>query len=199
MTDLPSPIRERKSHIFRRDDYEHYVEPQWCSARLFEVERFDGHIYDPCCGFGTIVISALEHGLAAAGSDIVNRGWDSSLTPSNFLHWTRIYDNIVMNPPFDQVGEFVRHAVEHSAYKTATIFPLARLPAASWLQTLPLTRIWLLTPRPSMPPGSYIKTGNKPGGGKVDFCWLIFDRNHHSKKIEMKWLHRDATLSGKLS
>jgi hypothetical protein len=185
--------RERKSHIFLRDNYDHYVEPRWCSARLFDVEQFEGSIYDPCCGFGTIVISALEHGLAAAGSDIVNRGWDSSLTPSNFLNWTRIYDNIVMNPPFDQAALFICHAVKHSTHKTAAIFPVRRLPAAAWLQTLPLARVWLLTPRPSMPPGNYIRCGNKPGGGKVDFCWLIFDRTHHSKKIEMKWLHRDTT------
>jgi hypothetical protein len=184
-------IRERHSHIFSRNDLDHYAEPRWCSQRLFEVETFQGSVYDPCCGFGTIVISALEHGLHAAGSDIVNRGWDSTLTPSDFLKWDIVYDNIVLNPPFAKISEFIVHAVRHSRRKTAVIFPVARLPAAAWLKQLPLQRVWLLTPRPSMPPGSYIKAGHKPAGGRVDFCWLVFN-HEHTGLPQMCWLHRDG-------
>ena len=45
------------------------------------------------------------------------------------------------------------------------LVPLRRLPAAHWLEHLPLETVWLLTPRPSIPPGSYIAAGHKPGGG----------------------------------
>ena len=44
-----------------------------------------------------------------------------------------------------------------------------RLNAAHWLERLPIERVWLLTPRPIMPPGSWIAAGNKPGGGTQDF------------------------------
>ena len=80
--------RERRSHIFPREANQHYVEEPWCSKRLFDVEPFEGHIVDPCCGWGQIVIAALEHGYHAAGSDIVDRGWDSTRTPSDFLKST---------------------------------------------------------------------------------------------------------------
>jgi hypothetical protein len=184
--------RPRRSHIFKREKNDHYVEEPWCSSRLFDVEPFDGHIMDPACGWGTIVTNALKHGYCAAGSDIVNRGWDSSLTPSNFLFSDHTYDNIVTNPPFDKIQRFTIHAVTQSRYKTAILFPLARLPAARYIERLPLIRIWLLAPRPSMPPGSYIKAGGKVGGGRVDFCWLVFQRGYQGQPT-MNWLHRKGT------
>lgn len=181
----------RNSHIFPREANEHYVEPAWCSRRLFEVERFQGYVVDPACGWGTIVISARQAGIEAAGYDIIDRGWDSIMTGTDFLTSSITYDNIVTNPPFDRMQEFVMHAVVRSRYKTAIVFPVARLPAAHWLECLPLARVYHLTPRPSMPPGKYIAAGNKPAGGRVDYCWLVFEHGHRGSP-EMKWLHRDG-------
>jgi hypothetical protein len=41
-----------------------------------------------------------------------------------------------------------------------------------------------------MPPGFVIARGEKPGGGKVDFAWLIFERGYNGVP-ELVWLHRD--------
>jgi hypothetical protein len=88
----------------------------------------------------------------------------------------------VTNPPFDHVQEFGEHALDLGATKVAMIMLVRRLNAAHWLRKLSLARIWLLTPRPSMPTGSHIlrvergeideRTGKpcKIGGGKQDFC-----------------------------
>ena len=86
--------------------------------------------------------------------------------------------NVVTNPPFRLARAFVERALTLGAVKIAIIFPTARLNAARWLKPLPLAKIYLLTPRPSMPPGEVIARGEKPGGGKTDFCWLVFDRTH---------------------
>jgi len=67
---------------------------------------------------------------------------------------------------------------------------LRRLNAAHWLRDTPLARIYLLTPRPSMPPGHVILAGEKPGGGSQDFCWLVFFHKHKGPP-ELRWLHRD--------
>lgn len=50
------------AHAWAREANEHYVEPAWCSARLFQEEKLVGRIWDPCCGFGTIVKEALKAG-----------------------------------------------------------------------------------------------------------------------------------------
>jgi hypothetical protein len=136
------------------------------------------------------VIEARRAGYNAAGSDIVDRGHDSTRTPSDFLTSTTVFDNIVTNPPFDIAPQFITHAVKHARRKVAAIFPVRRLPAATWLQALPLAKVLMLTPRPSMPSGSFIAAGGKVGGGTVDFAWLIFDHAAEGPAM-MGWLARD--------
>jgi hypothetical protein len=182
-------LRPRRSHIWEREVGEHYVEPPWCSERLFEVEIFRGPVHDPCCGFGTIPEAALRAGFAATGSDIVDRGWVLGQV-EDFLRTDCKRWNIVCNPPFNIAQEFTEHALRVAGRKVAIIFPVARLNAARWLANLPLRRIWLLTPRPSMPPGHVIAAGDKPGGGKMDFCWLVLEQRYKGAP-EMGWLHRD--------
>lgn len=187
--------RPRISHIFDREKNEHYVEPAWCSERLFERETFVGGIHDPCCGVGTIPEAAIAVGLhvnhSITGADIVDRGWKHGRR-RDFFGDDGTYDNIVCNPPFNIAREFVEHALVIADRKVAIIFPTARLNAARWLTDTPLRRIWLLTPRPSMPPGHVIASGQKPGGGKMDFCWLVFERGYEGTP-ELRWLHRDGS------
>ena len=197
-------LRARKSHIFTKQKHGHYVEPSWCSRRLFEVETFKGVIWDPACGWGTILAEAHRAGYSVAGSDQFTR-WKAGrvklaeeirLFKLEFLYsdisrlWGAPF-SVVCNPPFDHVEEFCREALRWpSVDKVAMICLVRRLNAARWLQDLPLRRVWLLTPRPSMPPGKWIAAGNKPGGGKQDFCWLVFEPGFKGKPT-MGWLHRD--------
>lgn len=188
-------MKPLKAHIWDREVDEHYVEPAWCSKRLFEDEGFSGAVYDPCCGFGTIVKEALKHGLSAYGSDLVQRGWDSTRTPHDFLAPSvESHQNIVCNPPFNIAQAFAEAALARASRKVALIFPTARLNAAHWLREAPPARVWLMTPRPSMPPGYTIAAGEKPGGGKMDFCWIVWERDWHGP-TQLCWLRRDQALS----
>jgi len=175
---------------------EHYVEPHWVSERLFQEEHFSGRIYDPACGFGRIVVTALKAGYDAYGTDIVDRsgrGVDSyqSYPTEHFLDHESVHDNIVSNPPFDIFKEFAQHALARAHRKVALIMPTARLNAARWLESTPLQSVWLLTPRPSMPPGRVITENGKVGGGKSDYCWLVFEHGYAGHP-ELKWLRRDV-------
>lgn len=191
MMDATTVPRERKSHIWARESNEHYVEPAWCSERLFAEEEFHGAVHDPCCGFGTIPEAAARAGIKATGSDIVDRGYELGFV-ADFLQSCVGRDNIVCNPPFRIAREFTLHALSLADRKVAIIFPTACLNAAHWLRETPLQRVWLMTPRPSMPPGHTIAAGRKPGGGRVDFCWLVFECGF-AGPAEMRWLRRDGT------
>jgi hypothetical protein len=193
-------VRRRQAHIFEKERRGHYVEPAWCSRRLFEVEDFGppdrSIIYDPACGWGTITDTAAAQGFEVFGSDVVNRRrhrLGKEFFKTDFLTVETCPSNcsIVCNPPFDHVQEFCQHALELGALKVAMICLVRRLNAAHWMQELPLRRVWLLTPRPSMPPGSWIAAGNKPGGGTQDFCWLVFERGYVGES-KIGWLHRDV-------
>lgn len=182
-------VTEVSSHIWEREEHEHYVEPLWCSARLFQVVPFYGSIRDPACGFGHIVLSARRRGYTATGADIVSRGFPCR--QENFLHSVKPQDNIVCNPPFNLFREFAEHALVNAQKKVAMIWTIRTLPAARWLEHTPLEMILFLTPRPSMPPGHVIAAGGKPGGGKQDFCWLIWNQAHRGP-AQVGWLHRDG-------
>lgn len=193
--------RPLRAKIWARAADGHYVEPRWCSERLLEVEDFGpahARVGDFACGWGTILRTIQAHGYTAVGGDIRDRLKRRGLSGVEFQQRDflrnpppRDIHSCITNPPYDQIREFTERAIEIARYKVAVLCLLRRLPAARWLQSLPLRMIYLLTPRPSMPPGTWIEAGNKPGGGTQDFCWLVFTRNwEHPPKL--KWLHRDG-------
>ena len=70
---LRGPLRKTATRAWRRHPHDWYVEDPWVSARLFEVETFEGRLLDPACGEGRIVRSARKAKLHCVGSDIVRR------------------------------------------------------------------------------------------------------------------------------
>lgn len=191
---MRGPLRKRESSLWVREANDWYVEPEWCSLRLFEEERFYDGVYDPACGRGTIVISALKSGLVAAGSDLIDRGWDSTLTPLNFLESEHRRDNIVSNPPFGIAEPFVEHALKLATRKVAMLLPANWVQGdkrSRWLAQTPLRRIWFITPRPSMPPGQVLEAGGKPGNGTTDYAWFVWLRGYDGAP-EVRWLRKVA-------
>jgi hypothetical protein len=197
MATIAKSRRQRKTHIFEKANDGWYVEPSWVSRRLFEVEQFDRRIHDPACGWGTITKEAVAAGYRyVGGSDIVDRrrhGLGPNFSKCDFLECNGSLKgtSIICNPPFDHVLEFCEHALALGATNVAMICLVRRLNAAHWLQALPLRRVYLLSPRPSMPPGSWLAAGNKAGGGTQDFCWLCMESGYTGAP-ELRWLHRDG-------
>jgi hypothetical protein len=185
-------MRKRHSHIFEREANDWYIEPEWCSQRLFAVERFPGTLLDACAGTGRIAKAAKAAGYKVLAADIVDRGYRGCKV-QDFLTRTTAPASIVCNPPFDIIKDFVQHALKLGATKVAMINEVKRLNAARWLNELPLRRVWLMTPRPSMPPGPYILAGGKAEGDTRDFCWLVFERGYRGRP-EIRWLHRDPHM-----
>jgi hypothetical protein len=192
--------RPRRTHIFALDADGHYVDPAWCSTRLFDVEFFGAPgalVLDPACGWNRIPRAAAAAGYTVMASDIVDRRReldDIEFRICNFLECSpvRSVRSIISNPPFTHIREFCERALEVATYKVAMLTPLRRLPAARWLERMPLETIYLLVPRPSMPPGTWIAAGNNPGGGSQDFCWLVFNKIMSPAAPRMRWLHRDG-------
>jgi hypothetical protein len=146
-------------------------------------------VWDPCCGTGTIIRSARAAGLRGCATDI-STGWDflTARVPG------RGPFSIVTNPPYAIVREIIERALELGAVKIAFLFPTARVHAAHWLQPLPLARLYLLTPQPSVPP----LTAKKIGGGRPDLSWLVLDRRHQGAPT-WGWLHRGSRRAGETS
>jgi hypothetical protein len=197
------PLRKRESHLWVRQRNDFYVEPEWVSRRLFEVERF-GAVWDPACGSGRIVQSARLHGLPATGTDIVKRSKDCGKT-RDFLAWGILIGgfDIVSNPPFAHAMAFAERALELIAKnggKLALLLPanwVQGTKRARWLATTPLARVYFICPRPSMPPG-HIALQKKIalGNGTTDYAWFVWDTGRkRRRKPEIDWIFRDPEPS----
>jgi hypothetical protein len=191
----PIPAKRLKNtHIFAKAENLHYVEPEWCSTRLFEVEQFPGPIWDPFAGWGRIAQAARAAGYIVRASDIVDRGYRLDAV-EDFLAVNHINSDvsIVGNPPFTDA--IAQRAIKLDPIKMALIWPFARIVAAwPWLASTPLAHVYMLTPRPAMPPASYIEAGNKPEGARVEHCWMIFERGYRGLPT-LGWLHRDRNVA----
>ena len=185
-------LKEKKASIYERASHEWYVDTPSVSDALFRVESFPGSIHDPCAGMGNIVRMAIRHGYSARASDINPRpehyrGLMSVLSPEpvDFLSKAAEkiqFASIVMNPPYGADGgedrleeRFIDRALDLARFKVAAVVRLQWLvPRMEWLQQRSLIRVWLLAPRPSMLPGENIVAGEMPGGGGVDYAWVVF-------------------------
>ncbi|MEJ0092805.1 MAG: hypothetical protein WDN46_05090 [Methylocella sp.] len=163
--------RELKAHIWDRHPDDFYVEPRWCSERLFQVEEFEDFILDPACGLGRIVSSAIDAGYGAFGHDKVKRS-DFCLEVHDFLTWQPAgpISTVASNPPFGITREFAEKALKVATNKVALLLPTLWLHGderSRWLASTPLAKVLILTPRPSMPPGPVIEAGIALGSAKA--------------------------------
>jgi hypothetical protein len=186
-------LRQKDAQIWARHPRDFYVEPEWCSQRLFEEEEFPRGcvISDPACGLGRILQSAHNAGHLVYGADIVSRSeWCDA--EEDFLLSTEAPWSIVSNPPFGIADAFTKHALKLVRHEVALLLPTKWMNSAkrgAWLETTPLRRVWLLGPRPSMPPGPVIEAGIAPGNGTVDFAWFVWERGYEGRP-ELRWLRR---------
>jgi hypothetical protein len=190
---LRGPLRKRESNLWAREADDWYVEPEWCSRRLFEEEKFEGTICDPAAGGGNIIRSAAAVGLDTIAFDTVDRGFPL-YSMGDFLTSGSCHDNFVCNPPFALAEAFLARALKNSHRKVALLLP------ANWVQgdkrsrmlaATPLRRVYFITPRPSMPPGHVLAAGDKPGNGTTDYAWFVWLRGYDGSP-EVRWLRRDA-------
>ncbi|MFZ0494415.1 MAG: hypothetical protein WBE80_10205 [Methylocella sp.] len=186
--------RAKATHIFDRAAQDFYVEPEWCDDMLFAAEKFSGPVHDPACGIGRIVIAAIKTGHVASGSDIIER---SETRDFSFDYLSdnepMSYANIVCNPPYRAARQFIERALRE-ARKSAFLLQYGFMFGAersAWLKTAPLKKVWILAPRPSMPPGELVLAGLKPGGGRIDYIWAVFERGHNGPP-EIGWLIREV-------
>lgn len=187
--------KAKKAKIYDRAAHEWYVDTPSVSDALFRVESFSGVIYDPCAGMGNILRSANFHGYAVRGSDLRPRPEHYKTLlhtlekkPVDFITSKSIdlsECSVVMNPPYGKDDgadarieeQFICRALDLARYKVAAVVQLRWIvPRIELLRQMGCIRIWVVSPRPSMLPGENIVRGEMPGGGQVDYAWVVFIR-----------------------
>jgi hypothetical protein len=179
-------------HVYEAEPHDWYVEEEWCVDLLFNAVDFVGAVHDPCCGRGTILKVAQSRGFAVSGSDLVERRHvvQFDFTISDFDAdggWAGPVSNIVFNPPFSYkrgiAARMIERALDVSENRVAALVPIKFLASQGrheLFTTTPLEQVLILSTRPSMPPGRLLESGKvEPDGGKVDYCWMVW--NNHAR------------------
>jgi hypothetical protein len=193
----PQPKRLNKN-AWPKDPDGHYPEERWVDSAFFRAELRGRArtVHDGCAGWGRIVDAALAAGHRASGSDYKDQA-GGRFPVIDFFDLRQRYDAIVSNSPFGggrgpnalNEEQLVRHALTLAPY-VAVIMRVAKLNAAKWAEELPLARVLLIHPRPSMPSASFIAAGGAVKDGTQDYCWALFERDHVGCP-ELRWLHCD--------
>jgi predicted RNA methylase len=194
---------------YEKDADQWFIEPWWSVELLLDAEiarRPFGLIGDPCCGSGTIVRRCRARGLDAVGSDIRDRGFGFPV--HDFLEeegqlWARDWRSsvvkapvteIIMNPPYGAVARKIidraRKLVPGRVCALVQAKFLYSEVRHAWFDHMARpSRIYHLSSRPSMPPGSaYLKGEISAEGGKMDFCWLVYDPEQQDGQTRTYWL-----------
>lgn len=195
---LDVPARDKRAHLWDRADDEWYVEPVRATRQLLDLEAFSGDVWDPACGQGNIIAACEENGLRAFGTDIrrrVEAPW--FIGEFDFLGDARpplAFDRIITNPPFGRAKlaeAFIRKALSLTDQVAAFVdirFLAGADRATGLYRDHPPSRVWIITPRPSCPPGAALAAGAKASGGTADYCWLVWDATIPAAGPALGWL-----------
>lgn len=207
----PNNMRAKQ---YDRSKHEHYVEPRWVDDLIFDSGMIDpaAKVWDPSCGFGTIIASAQRAGREAVGTDLVNRGSPLQSARLDFfrakyLDWASAIEHdphvpvaIVSNPPFNLALEWAIRALDLDIGPVALIVPLrflAGLTRAHLYREFVPEFEAVFSDRPSMPPGDKIEELGDAAfsGGTADFACVIWNAERTGPTRSVK-LYREESFDG---
>ena len=167
------------------DGPDFFPTPEWATHALIDNERFEGDIWEPACGNGSMARVLEATGNRVIASDLFDRGYGEA--GIDFLSPDRIVDNIVTNPPYNAAEGFVQSGLRASRKKFALLLRLAFLEGANRERTIfsktPPSRVWVFSERITFYPAGAVQKGT----GTTAYAWFVWDKNSASR-TELKWL-----------
>jgi hypothetical protein len=158
-----------------RQDADWYPTPKDVTSVLFDKVRFEGAIYEPCCGDGSLALVAEEdYGYDVLGTDLHDRGYGIGHGKAfDVLKAKKLLaPNVVTNPPFNIAGKIIEHLWSLGPDRMAML-----LKSTFWhaenrrriFEAIPPSRIIALTWRPDF-------LGlDRP---TMEVIWCVWERGH---------------------
>jgi hypothetical protein len=166
------------------DGPDFFPTPDWATFALMDNETFEGEIWEPACGDGSMAKVLASRGNQVIASDLYDRGYGE--IGVDFLRATREVDNIVTNPPYNAAEGFVKAGLRNAKRKFALLLRLAFLEGANRYRTIfsvtPPARVWVFSERITFYPAGAIKKGT----GTTAYAWFVWDKEA-APQTQMKW------------
>lgn len=162
-----------------------YPTPRWATYALVDNEPFIGDVWECACGDGSMSQVLETVTPKVYSSDLYDRGYGEH--GEDFLISSRIYDNIVTNPPYNSAEGFVKTASNLARNKFALLLRLAFLEGVNRSQTIfksiPPSRVWVFSERITFYPKGVVKRGS----GTTAYAWFVWDKDAPNR-TELKWI-----------
>lgn len=149
--------------------------------------QLDNKVWECACGIGSIsnVLKSNQHDVYS--TDIVNRGYNDATL--DFLQCTEAFDGDIMtNPPFNLVDNFINKGLELTQRRLLLLVPLAYIQTMKRYQLIEQYKctIYIYLKRINIAKDAqFEKYINKT---KACYCWLVFDKETTNKEITIKYI-----------
>ena len=166
------------------DGPDFFPTPAWATFALLDNEKFEGNIWEPACGDGSMSRVLETTGNEVFASDLYDRGYGTA--GIDFLKADRVFDNIVTNPPYNSAEGFVRAGLRNTRKKFALLLRLAFLEGANRERTIfsktPPSTVWVFSERITF----YLAGAEKKGSGTTAYAWFVWDKDK-KESTELRW------------
>ena len=177
-----TPIRGRVEN-----DY--YATPPESTQALLNVLELSGSILEPACGEGHIseVLKSNYPDSDIVSTDLIDRGYGSGAI--NFLEHTydRTFTNVITNPPFKYMREFVEKSLEISTDKVIMFGKIQFLEGQrrkEFLENSPLKYVYVFSERQNpMRNGSPVDENGKKWSSTMCFAWYVWEKGYQGEPI----------------
>lgn len=178
----PKPTAKRFADL---DGPDFFPTPDWATAALLHMERFEGDIWECAAGDGSMARVLEAAGCRVRASDLHDRGYGE--VGVDFLAASEPADNIVTNPPYNAAEAFVQKGLQLARRKLALLLRLAFLEGAGRARTIfaisPPSRVHVFSERITF----YPKGMERRGGGTTAYAWLVWDKSA-PPGTELHWI-----------
>jgi hypothetical protein len=169
-----------------KNQLDYHETPRIAIDALLDRVSFEGEIWECASGNGAISIPMQERGYQVYSSDIQKECYGDGGV--DFLLSDRKTQNVVTNPPFNKMNDFIKHALDVSTGKVCLLSNLNCLSGKGhlWIfRDTPIDRIMIF---------SYIipwlKDGVWKSGGFLRHMWLVFDKAVEIGQPKIEWISR---------
>ena len=176
-----------------RVENDYYATPPESTQALLNVLELNGSILEPACGEGHIseVLKNNYPNSEIVSTDLIDRGYGSG--GINFLEHTydRSFTNVITNPPFKYMREFVEKSLEISTDKVIMFGKIQFLEGQrrkEFLENSPLKYVYVFSERQNpMRNGSPVDENGKKWSSTMCFAWYVWEKGYEGEPV-VRWL-----------
>lgn len=172
-----------------REENDFYATDPIAIDKLLQYETFTDTVWEPACGEGHLAKRLGEYGYKVFATDLFDRGYSGLYETYDFLRINdTVYCDIITNPPYKKVTEFILKALELITphHKVAMFLKLQTLEGQKRYEQIfskyPPKTIYVFVKRVLCG-----KNGNFKGQSAICYAWFVWEKGFKGDPV-VKWI-----------